>query len=165
VTFTKTAPDGAVISVATLVKASKVENAKAAIAARRALKRKAEADKRERIKAVDDYHRGPLGRVTAVQPKFITAFGHTFPAAGETPADDLEARFLARLTHLCNELGFTISGCGCCGSPYLSKLGTDERLIGYTNENSLVPRFAAKPALLEADEGLGIGLRSLKRDY
>ncbi len=146
-------------------KRTKVEQARAAVAARRALRRQTEQARRSVASNFTAPQRTPEPQI----PTFITAFGHTFP----TGVRGKESEFLDALTKLCRLYGFTISGCGCCGSPYLNTLEPDEMLIGYTNENDgqLEPR-TRKLTVGErmgwpeaADEGLGIGLRSSKRDY
>ena len=43
-----------------------------------------------------------------------------------------KAAFLAELTELSRKYQFIISGCGCCGSPYLMKLEASELVGKYT---------------------------------
>jgi hypothetical protein len=36
--------------------------------------------------------------------------------------EDTSQKFLDELTELCNRYGVMITGCGCCGSPFLRKI-------------------------------------------
>lgn len=48
--------------------------------------------------------------------------GHEEPSRSH----DAERRFLVGLAKLTRETGIGICGCGCCGSPYLSRMTPDE---------------------------------------
>ena len=55
--------------------------------------------------------------------------------------DNRLGNFLKELSHLTKKYNISIGGCGCCGSPYLTDLETDECLgeeLGYDGYKYLV---------------------------